>query len=169
MIVCAKCCESKPADSFYKNKSKKNGRNSYCKQCVTEYTCAWQKANPDRKRAANERYYKAHPGIAAERSRAWHKDHPERKMLKSAKGRATKFGIEFDINREDLLPLPTHCPILGIELQWGGGNGRTDNSPSLDRIDSAQGYVRGNIQVISWRANRLKGDSTPAERILLAL
>jgi hypothetical protein len=35
---------------------------------------------------------------------------------------------------------------------------RSDGSPSLDRIDPGQGYVPGNVRVISDRANRLKGD-----------
>lgn len=35
-----------------------------------------------------------------------------------------------------------------------------DNSPNLDRIVNALGYVKGNVIVVSARANRLKSDST---------
>ena len=73
------------------------------------------------------------------------------------------------------IDLPDHCPALGIEINYSGvegskpgWSGRTDNSPSIDRIDSSKGYEPDNIQVISWRANRIKNDSTPEELKMLA-
>lgn len=41
--------------------------------------------------------------------------------------------------------------------------GSVDNSPSLDRIKNDAGYIKGNVVVVSHRANRMKGDSTPEE------
>lgn len=38
-----------------------------------------------------------------------------------------------------------------------------DNVPTLDRIDSSKGYIKGNIQVICFKANRLKNNSTIEE------
>jgi len=38
-----------------------------------------------------------------------------------------------------------------------------DASPTLDRLNNAWGYVPGNIAVISYRANKLKGDATADE------
>ena len=32
--------------------------------------------------------------------------------------------------------------------------------PTLDRIDSNKGYIKENIQVISFKANRLKNNAT---------
>jgi hypothetical protein len=59
----------------------------------------------------------------------------------------------------------THCPLLGIELTYKScGNNRTpDNYATLDRIDSTKGYVPGNVQILSFRANTLKGDATLEE------
>lgn len=57
--------------------------------------------------------------------------------------------------------------MLGIPLLWEGSN-RTDNTPSLDRIVPHKGYVPDNVCVISWRANRLKSDASPAELRMLA-
>lgn len=64
--------------------------------------------------------------------------------------------------------LPTHCPILGLELDYTFEGPRQDNRPSLDRINNELGYIVGNVQVISWRANRLKNDGTSHEHHLIA-
>lgn len=61
----------------------------------------------------------------------------------------------------------TVCPILGIELDWFAES-RQENSPSFDRIDSSKGYVKGNVQIISWRANRIKNDGTAEEHRKIA-
>ena len=79
----------------------------------------------------------------------------------NAKSRAKKFHLEFDSSPVDIL-IPEYCPILGIKLEVADGK-QGPSSPSLDRIDSLRGYVRGNIRVISWRANKLKSDATPDE------
>lgn len=42
----------------------------------------------------------------------------------------------------------------------GSAFAQDPNAYSLDRIDNKQGYVRGNIVVMSYRANRLKNDAT---------
>jgi len=72
-------------------------------------------------------------------------------MLGAARRRARRRGIEFDITADDI-KIPTHCPVLGVRLTTEGLY-----SPSLDRVDSKKGYVRGNIVVVSWFVNRLKG------------
>ena len=38
-----------------------------------------------------------------------------------------------------------------------------DDSPSFDCFMPALGYVRGNVSVMSWRANHLKNDATSDE------
>jgi len=83
-------------------------------------------------------------------------------MLHRAKRRAQKKNFEFALTLKDIPEIPAICPVLGIEIKQ---NARCagDSSPSLDRISSLRGYVVGNIRVISYRANRLKGDSTIAE------
>lgn len=58
--------------------------------------------------------------------------------------------------------VPTYCPIFGIKLVPGVGR-QSPNSPSLDRIIPKKGYVPGNVQVISWRANSLKKDANLRE------
>jgi hypothetical protein len=63
----------------------------------------------------------------------------------------------------------THCPLLEIELTYK--NHETKNMPknyaTLDRIDPSLGYVVGNIQILSQRANTLKNDASLEELRML--
>jgi hypothetical protein len=81
-------------------------------------------------------------------------------LWERARRRARESGLRFSIKREDIA-VPSVCPALGIRITIG--KRRSNNSPSLDRIIPSRGYVRGNVRVISDRANRLKSDLTPAE------
>lgn len=85
----------------------------------------------------------------------------ERTMLQDAKKRARAKGLDFDISIEDI-KVPAVCPVLGIPLFKMGGK-RTDNSPSIDRVDNSLGYLKGNIMIISSRANLLKNNGTLEE------
>lgn len=73
---------------------------------------------------------------------------------------------DWDINFTDIQWNLT-CPILGMELDYFTEQ-RAENSPSFDRIDCTKGYVKGNVQIISWRANRLKNDGTAEEHEKIA-
>lgn len=86
-------------------------------------------------------------------------------MWQSARRRARIHGIPFTLVPSDV-SIPTTCPVLGIPLNRNN-RGAQDSSPSLDRIEPALGYVPGNTLVVSWRANRLKGSSSPADLSLL--
>lgn len=87
--------------------------------------------------------------------------HPEQRLWSTAKHRAKKNGVSFTIVASDIR-IPKVCPVLGIELSAGTGR-MCAASPSIDRFDSSKGYVLGNVAVISWRANCIKHNATPAE------
>ena len=55
---------------------------------------------------------------------------------------------------------PTHCPYLGIKLSYNKKDEKLDNYRSIDRIDNSKGYVKGNLQVISHLANKIKTSLT---------
>lgn len=80
--------------------------------------------------------------------------------------KASNYKHEWNIEFNDL-SFPTHCPILGIELNYSASY-RSDDSPSFDRIDSSKGYVKGNVAIMSWRANRIKNDGTADEHQRIA-
>ena len=46
--------------------------------------------------------------------------------------------------------------MYGTEFQWVGNKKILPTSASLDRIDPAKGYVKGNLVIISSKANNIK-------------
>lgn len=94
--------------------------------------------------------------IINEKQRSMRKNRHLR-LYRSAKQRAKKLDLDFNIDKEDVI-IPTHCPVLDVdfdETRMGG--------PSIDRINSQQGYIKGNIQVISSKANTMKSNATVEE------
>ena len=87
-------------------------------------------------------------------------------MLNRSKSRAKKKGFEHNIELDDI-SVPDNCPLLGIPLIKGDDSVQ-ENSPTLDRIDSSKGYVKGNVWVISYKANTIKSNATPEELLLIA-
>lgn len=90
----------------------------------------------------------------------------KKSMLAGAKVRAEAKGLPFNITDRDIV-IPQFCPVLGLELKREEGP-MTDASPTLDKIEPDKGYVRGNVVVISARANRLKSDASVDEIVRLA-
>lgn len=114
-------------------------------------------------RTRYKRYYDTHPDeLAAKRL----KDNSDKAkaMYHRIKSRAKRDGIDFNIDVEDIV-IPTHCPVLGVELCLynKGRRGYFPDSPSLDRMVPSLGYIKGNVQVMSARANLLKNDATVDE------
>jgi hypothetical protein len=82
-------------------------------------------------------------------------------MVARAKRRAEDLGLPFDITRNDL-PLATHCPVFGFAFEPGRGK-PCDTTPTLDRIVPELGYVKGNVIIVSFKANLIKSSATPDE------
>ena len=77
--------------------------------------------------------------------------------VKGAKKRATDKGVPFDISIDYVESiLPTKCPVFGTQFAYAGNKKVVPESPSIDRIDPAKGYVEGNIAIISAKANQIK-------------
>lgn len=136
---CLRCENVKSLDCFHNNKNKKDGKDSYCKTC--------HKQNRDA--------HKQHTQIVKHNYR---QNNVQKCLLLSAKHRAKRKNIDFDLELCDIT-VPDLCPVLGIEL-FVGTNKITNNSPTIDRIDNSKGYIRGNVVVVSNKANRLKNNAT---------
>jgi hypothetical protein len=90
----------------------------------------------------------------------------EYRMLTRAKSRAKQNNIPFNLELTDIV-IPETCPLLGIPIEIQPKKGYHPNSPSLDKIIPEKGYIKGNVWVISNRANTLKNDATLQELELL--
>lgn len=88
-------------------------------------------------------------------------------MLVSVRCTAKRLGLPFNLEASDFLPLPVVCPLLGIKLNYASSRRSADDNPSIDRIIPELGYVKGNVWIVSYRANRIKCDASLAELILL--
>lgn len=96
------------------------------------------------------------------KARDWNLKNKPQYILSQVKTRALKTGKEFNLTIEDIV-IPSHCPVLGIPLNAENTYHAKDNSPSLDRVDNSKGYIKGNVLMVSFKANRLKSDATPDE------
>lgn len=83
-------------------------------------------------------------------------------LVSTTKGRAKRRGIPFNITALDL-KVPSVCPYLKTPFVH-----KTMYSMSLDRIDPKKGYVKGNVEIISRKANAMKSDATNEELLEFA-
>ncbi len=85
-------------------------------------------------------------------------------MLYLSLMRAKRRGLKCTITIEDIESVMVDvCPVLDIPLTVNELGSSRDNSYSLDRIDNNKGYVPGNIQIISVKANTMKSNATLEE------
>lgn len=126
---------------------KRSSRKYYAanRDKIIAYASAWSRENKSR---VNER-------AVVRRSQKMPIEHV---LYWNARNRAKAQGTEFAITKDDIV-VPATCPVLGLPLKVGTGSANA-GSPSLDRIDPSKGYVRGNIRVISHKANTIKSDAT---------
>ena len=115
----------------------------------------------DVQKARREALVQADPEYYAKKYRRAAKANPAKTLWTSARRNALHKHVAFDIEVADV-HVPTHCPVLGIPLVIGEGK-MSDGTPTIDRLIPTKGYTKGNIMVVSWRANRLKSDATLAD------
>jgi hypothetical protein len=63
---------------------------------------------------------------------------------------------------------PDKCPVFDVPF-IDRGVGFSNWAPSIDKIDPKQGYIRGNIQIISMLANCMKRNASPDQLKQFAL
>lgn len=187
--TCTHCGETKPLDEFVKDNRRKDGHATICKECRRrkdreryqqlredntfmekhrEHSRKYKEKHKDRVDAYNAEY-RMRPEVC-ERRREWHQ---ERQVIKSLEDkfkeivhkcqyRAKEKLVPCTITWEDVKSVYTDiCPILNMPLNWDSSSeGRTENTPSIDRIIPELGYVPGNIKIISNLANMMKSYAT---------
>lgn len=146
---CAKCGVIKALSAFDPMRDNKSELQKMCRECITT---AW--INIVGKRLDNIETIRKNNPDAYDRM-------VKGTLFTNASKRAKKMGVQFTITRDDI-PLVHTCPVFNVPLRLHVGKQGND-SYSLDRIDSTLGYIPGNVRVISWRANYLKGNLTLAQ------
>ena len=133
---------------------RKSGSQHFCSQCISETTDferrkIWESLHPEmwEKRKESKRKYLEQNYIKSK--------------LNNARHRAEREGIEFNITEEDII-IPEKCPLLNVPLKIGTRL-EYDYSPSIDRIDNSKGYIKGNVWVISNKANSMKNSASTEE------
>jgi hypothetical protein len=145
---CNVCDESKQSKKFrLRTENKFHSRRPFCLACEkTRHSSNYTKNKPARLKS-----------IELYRGKNW-----RMKMLWQAKATANRKNIPFDLEECDII-IPTHCKYLGEPLTQSLGEGVIWSNTSLDRINPALGYVKGNIEVISRKANSMKNMATVDE------
>jgi hypothetical protein len=157
---CSKCKEVLPVAMFCKKTRLKDGLDCWCRSCAAKSQAKWYDSGGKEKKRS---YIKSNP--VGRITSAMTGDARRR-----AKNRNLPFDIDLDYVRSmvgENAEFASHCPVFKVPLEWSchrGNGGRTlPNSPSIDRIDPARGYVKGNVWVISYRANTIKNDASHEE------
>lgn len=163
MKRCAKCREEKSLDEFYSDKKQKDGKTVYCKACLTSY----RNAHRERSRVYMERRRaQDNEAVKATRRKSWRELDPRKKMLQQCRNRAKRKGLDFNLTLSDII-LPEKCPLLGIPFEIGTKD-NYEATYSLDRIDPSKGYVKGNIWVLTKKANSMKNSASKQELLTFA-
>ena len=161
---CSACKKTLPVNNFsLSGKSANNYRGvntavryaSRCKPCASEYARQWRNANPD-----------------YERKRKGAKSDTEKQRisfikvkLQDAKERARKRNKPYDLDYAFMSSiLHDKCAISGLPICRVKGS---LDVASIDCIDPELGYIKGNVQWVSWRINRAKGEQSTNEFILM--
>ncbi len=146
---------------------RKHTRALFCsKDCQYQ---TWKEKNPDWARKVYPRY-KARSNAS---SLAWHQktrlSAPWDILITSAKVRAKKKGLPFNLTREwGKKHWTGFCALTGLAFAINPGKGRTLFSPSIDQIVASQGYTQDNCRFILWSVNSLKGAGTDQDVKIIA-
>jgi hypothetical protein len=161
MKKCKTCEIEKEYSEYY-------GNLRACKKCTDnsrkEYKKEYRIKNKEKINSNKRRYFQEKMQDSLFRGNVnsgqvkRYSQYAHKMLFNNALKRAYSHNLEFNITLEDIY-IPEFCPVLGIQIKTGT-KGNYTASPSLDRIDNTQGYVKGNVKVISSLANTMKNNAT---------
>ena len=150
---CEICEESKQSKEFrLRKESKLHSRRPFCLSCEKDKNHNKYTKNKIEHRKTAIKYQESNWCM---------------KMLYQARSTASRKNLSFNLDETDIV-IPTHCKYLGIPITQTLGVGLVWSNASLDRIDSSLGYIKGNVEVISRKANTMKNMATSQELVIFA-
>lgn len=133
------------------------------KEAITARNAAWQLNNRDKMNEYSKKYKSPdNPKFVEYCEKSY-----EQWILNSAKRNAVENNLPFNLELPDII-IPEYCPYLGHKLTKLRGAGQLETNASIDKIIPNLGYVKGNIEIVSRQANRMKNNATPQQLILFA-
>jgi hypothetical protein len=122
--------------------------------------------NPCRK-LDMRRNYAEHKQERIKKTTEYARNNYHQKILSGARKTAKTKNLEFNLTLDDII-IPEYCPYLGTEITQILGSGVVWTNASIDRIDSSKGYIKGNVEIISRKANSMKNMATKEEMVVFA-
>jgi len=151
--ICLKCKRRYLADLKYfsKRKDSKDGLNSWCKECCSEYTKEYNQKNFKKVAKRMKQYNQEHKKEHAEWMQRYRRTQNGRYATIKTSGQKRGIQVEFSLKEfiEWNNQQKRECIYCGISenllelLKWGRRNSR--NYLTIDRKNNNKGYVLDNI------------------------
>lgn len=172
--TCSMCKKEKNTSEFFKCKKYPDGLQYRCKECSKKSMKQIYERHPNYSKEYYQKNKEQMKNNMVNRYRIKKTTEPWHISYCAARQRAKEKNIEFNIDVDYIKSIWTDvCPILNIPLKsaiFESGLSRKeckarpmDNSPTIDRIDPSKGYIKGNVCIISYRANMIKNCGTLEE------
>ena len=184
---CHRCGKVKPYYDFYKNRSKKDGLQSQCKECLSETHKKWYKNNVDKARKSHKEwynknkeyasktrkdYYYRNRDIILEKHKQYRKDHKEvyEEYRTKNKARIQQYKKEYQKKNKDKVRMwhkkyrESHKEqIAEYGRKYRENNKRKINKTHIDRLHKDPIYKMKeqtrNMVRYAFRSNNHKKDS----------
>lgn len=153
------------------------GRSGKCRECRNRVLREQRLLRKDDVNKKNREQYIKHKARFRKTQRKYEQkraalEHTDKirhakSLIFPAKTRAKRFNVPFDITYKDI-PIPEYCPVLNIKLVKNTPRIKF-NSATVDRINPKLGYIKGNVIVISCKANQIKNNGTPDDILKVGL
>lgn len=174
--TCKTCDIEKIVSEFYSHASYKDGLHHSCKACVLAYNRDVYRQSQTYKQKRKQRGLDRsdeQKQKALERSREFYKSQRGRALTlvknaeRNAKRKKLAFDIDFDFIYQKLISGVCEVTELPFDFRKPSLTKKNSYAPSLDRINPALGYVKGNVRVVIWQFNMMKGEISDTELLSL--
>lgn len=164
MKVCTKCGVKKTLSEFNKEKRAKDGHRYACRDCdkkrMEDYLSRIGEEGRKERAAKQRKKRRENPMADRAYQIKYRRTHAAKNLIRHARRRAEKKGIPFDLDKHEAEVQARidkgRCEMTGTKLSLI--NGRTHDSPSIDRINPEKGYTIGNIRIVCHLMNCALGD-----------